>query len=74
MFYLEHKFWLNTVYYVAAEILTYQMYQLFSPYISWNEYHHTPILFMIDSLHSLNSLCKLNNNFHFQMEAPLMLM
>ena len=44
LFYLQHKFWFKTVSFVAAEISTQKTYQLFSPYISWNKYHRTPIL------------------------------
>ena len=33
--------------FVAAEISTQKMYQLFFPYISWDKYHHTPILLMV---------------------------
>ena len=47
LFYLQHKFWFKTVSFVAAEISTQKMYQLFFPYISWNKYRHAPVLFMI---------------------------
>ena len=39
--------WLKMVSFVAAEISIQKMYQLFFPYISWEKYHHTPILLMI---------------------------
>ena len=47
LLYLQHKFWLKTVSFVAAEISTRQTYQLFFPYISWDKYYHTPILLMV---------------------------
>ena len=47
LLYLQHKFWLKTVSFVAAEISTRKTYQLFFPYISWDKYHHTPILLMV---------------------------
>ena len=47
LLHLQHKFWLKAVGFVAAEILTCQMYQLFFPCISWDKYHHTPILVMV---------------------------
>ena len=43
LLYLQHKFWLKTVSFVAAEISTHQMYQLFFRGI----YYHTPILLMV---------------------------
>ena len=48
--YLQHKFWLKMEGFVAVKISTSKMYQLFSPYISWDKYYHTPILipFMVD--------------------------
>ena len=44
LLYLQHKFWLRTVGFVAAEISTYQMYQSFFLYISWDKYRHRSIL------------------------------
>ena len=41
--YLQHKFWLKAICFVAAEISIFQIYQLFFPYILWNKYHHTSI-------------------------------
>ena len=38
--------WLKMVSFVAAEILVCHTYQVFFQYISWDKYHHTPILFM----------------------------
>ena len=46
LLYMQYKFWLKTGF-VAAEISTCQMYQLFFPYISWDKYRHTPILVMV---------------------------
>ena len=34
---------LKTASLLATEISTLQMYQLLFPYISWDEYHQTPI-------------------------------
>ena len=47
LLFLQYKFWLKTVSFVAAEISTRQTYQLFFPYISWDKYYHTPILLMV---------------------------
>ena len=33
--------WLKTMSFVAVKILTCQTHQLFSPYISWDKYHHS---------------------------------
>ena len=44
---MQQKFWFKTVSFVAAEICTRKMYQLFFPYILWDKYHHPPVSFMI---------------------------
>ena len=47
LLYLHHRLHPKTVNFVAVEILTSQMYQLFFPYISWDKYYQTPTLFMV---------------------------
>ena len=39
--------WLIMTRFVAAEFLSTKAHWLFFPYISWNKYRHTPVLFMI---------------------------
>ena len=44
LLYLQQNFWLITVSFVAAEISTTEMYQLYFLYvISWDKHHHKPI-------------------------------
>ena len=66
---MQHKFWLKMVSFVAAKIST---CQLFFPYISWDKNHPT-FIFLWQS-YSLRALRRLKIIFHFQIEAPLMLM
>ena len=60
---LQHKFWLKTVSFVAAEILTCQTYKLFFPYISWDKYHHTWDLF----IYKATSLAEVDLSTHCHM-------
>ena len=57
----------KTVGFVAAKISTCQTYQLFFPYISWDKYHHTPIIVMVEG-----SVTKPNDrlNLKFEFKFP----
>ena len=62
--YWQHKFWPIMASLLETKISTSQTYQLFFPYISWDQYHQKPILFMVVLFSKWP--CKLKPNFHFQ--------
>ena len=46
LLYLQHKFWPKTASLLAAEFQPPKHISCFFPYVSWDKYHQTPILFM----------------------------